>query len=151
MPEGQRDPDLVEKLCRELPGILNRLVRAGADYVTGRISTPDVVLKATAGYFFEKDNVAAYLAERVEVRPDSTTSKGYLYEDYAKWCKAECLPPLSRRELTRVLRKKGYEEGRNNSARCWKNLWVAPDANWAQCEEPEVDIPALMTEAANTA
>ena len=63
----------------------------------------------------------------------------------------ECLHPLSSREFTRVLRKKGHEEGRSNSARGWKNLWVTPHANWAHREDEDVDVAALMSAVANTA
>ena len=49
VPEAKRDPGLVDKLTAELPGILNRLVRAGADYVAGKIATPESVLSGDDG------------------------------------------------------------------------------------------------------
>jgi putative DNA primase/helicase len=147
--EGKRDPHLVDKLAAELPGILNRLVPAGAEYAAGKIRTPEAVLRATTGYFFEKDHVASYLEERVEKAPGCDISKTWVYESYLEWCKTECRQPLSKRELTRVLRKKGLEDKHTNAGAAWRNVRVVPCVSWA--EDPDVDIAALMSTVANTA
>jgi putative DNA primase/helicase len=149
VPERQRDPDLPDKLTRELPGILNRLVRAGADYIVRKIATPEAVLKATTGYFFEKDNVAAYLAERTDKWSGALLPKTELLQDYADWCRMECLQPLGPRELNRVLRKKDYEEGRTNAVRGWKNLRLKHGVCDEQTQDD--DLSWFTGAAANTA
>ena len=142
VPEARRDLCLEDKLTAELPGILNRLVRAGAEYVAGKIPAPEAVLKATTGYFFEKDAVASYLDERVERAAGYDVSKAWLYQDYVEWCKTECRQPLSKRELTRVLRKKGYEDKHTRDGAAWRTVRIAARAVWAT--EPEVDVSAIM-------
>jgi putative DNA primase/helicase len=149
VPAGQRDPDLVDKLTAELPGILNRLVRAGADYAAGKTPTPEAVLKATTGYFFEKDSVAAYLDERTDKWSGAMVAKTELHEDYAEWCKMDCLQPLGSRELTRVMRKKGYEDCRTNAVRGWKNLRLKHEAPDEEAQDD--DLSWFAEAAANTA
>jgi putative DNA primase/helicase len=122
VPERRRDPYLVDKLVGELPGILNRLARAGADFAAGRIATPDSVLVATEGYLSEKDHVAAFLDEHTVAEPEAKVPKSQLYEGYAAWSQAECVPSIGQREFTLLLRRKGYEDTRSSSTRGWRGL-----------------------------
>ena len=155
VPLDRQDPDLVAKLTRELPGIFNRLVAAGAEFIASQSSAPDAVLRATEGYFADKDYVTWFLGDCTEKRPDCTMSKAYLYELYLAWCKTEHLPHISARELTRITKKKGYEETRTASMRGWKDLRERRDDYCTQESEPETSDDELWADltgaAANTA
>jgi len=124
VPEDRRDPSLATKLSQELPGILNRLIEAGAAFAANQLPVPEAVRAATQGYFAEKDHVAAFLDEMTERAPDATVVKTELYEAYVGWCGTECVPSISKRDLTRVLRDKGFEDARTNSARIWRGLRI---------------------------
>lgn len=122
VPEAQRDPNLVAKLICELPGILNLLAKAGVAFAAGEISAPQAIRHATTGYFAEKDHVAAFLKEETRKLPSATVSKADLHAAYVDWCSIECVPSISRREFTTIMRSKGYEDTRTNQTRIWKNL-----------------------------
>ncbi len=72
IPKAERDPDLVEKLLREGPGILNWLVEGLLDYLEGGLQEPDAVLASTKDFRMESDPMGAFLAEETVVTGDST-------------------------------------------------------------------------------
>ena len=153
VPLDRQDPDLVQKLTGELPGILNRLVAAGAEFIASQSAPPDAVLKATQGYFADKDYISWFLGDCMEKRPGGTMSKAHLYGLYLAWCEAECLPHVSKSELTGIMKKKGYEETRSSAMRGWKDLRERRDEGGET--EPEHSDEELWADftgaAANTA
>ena len=122
VPEDRRDPYLLEKLLEESPGILNRLVSAGARLRANQIAVPPSVYAATQSYFADMDYVAAFLEELTEKVDGAMVAKADLYAAFVGRCKTECLKPRAMAELTSIMKRKGFEETRSNSVRGWKNL-----------------------------
>jgi putative DNA primase/helicase len=137
VPPEQQDHDLVRKLTRELPGILNRLVAAGAEFIAAQTSAPEAVRRATQGYFADKDYISWFIGDCTEQQPGCIMSKAQLYELYLAWSKIECLPHVSKRELIRIMKKKGYEETRSSTMRGWKDLQVRQDDCRGSESKPE--------------
>lgn len=122
VPEGRRDPHLLEKLLKESAGIFNRLVHAGAEFAAGRIPVPDTVTASTERYLTQKDHVGAFLDEHTEAAPEVTVPKKLLHNSYKSWCQAECVPSMGYREFNLVMQRKGYEEYRTSTIRGWRGL-----------------------------
>jgi putative DNA primase/helicase len=132
VPEGRRDPQLLDKLLRESAGIFNRLVRAGADFAAGKIPVPDTVTGSTERYLSAKDHVGAFLEEHTEAAPEASVPKKQLHDTFKTWCQSECVPSMGYREFNLVMQRKGFEDHRTSSVRGWKNLRLR-DAGTGDC------------------
>lgn len=107
------DPDLIQKLLTELPGILNwALAGAIAVLRRGRLIDPPQVTEAVAKARTENNSVALFLAECAEHGGADQThriSKGDAYAAYQIWCEGS-YRPLARhnfgREISRLLQCK---------------------------------------------
>lgn len=90
IPEGQQDPDLSNKLCRELSGILNWVLRGLVTLLHNRqFSSSPICQEALADYRRQSNSAMLFMAERCEV--DSTASKQLkeLYLAYGQFCYEE--------------------------------------------------------------
>lgn len=82
-----KDPGLLEKLERELPGILNfaldglRRLR-----IRGRLPESAAVARAIEEYRRDSNPVQQWMEERTETSPEPVTLAKVLYEDYTEWC-----------------------------------------------------------------
>ena len=122
VPKERLDPRLPAKLRGELPGIFNKLARAGADFAAGKTPMPDTVTAATESYFEQKDHIAAFLMECTNAAPEASVPKKQFHDAYKGWCQAECVPSMGYREFNSIMQRKGYAEHRTSSFRGWKNL-----------------------------
>ena len=110
---GREDLLLLEKLKAEAPGILARLVVAGAIVHQDGFETPDAVRIATQEYRTEEDPLAEFLNTRCEFHPNAFTSREYLYGAYLDWAdKAKEKYPRNKRTFYDYIRNlDGIEEG----------------------------------------
>jgi putative DNA primase/helicase len=88
--KSQRDPDLMEKLKAESPGILAWIVAGAVEFFRSGMRPPEEVLIATDGFFEDADPLADYLAERTITGPAEVfkVTRKDLRSDYAKWTSA---------------------------------------------------------------
>ncbi len=61
IPEGERDPDLGDKLWEERDGILNWLIDGLVDFLDGGLRPPEAVTAATREYREESDPIGLFL------------------------------------------------------------------------------------------
>ena len=66
IPEDERDPQLVEKLKAEWPGILQWMIDGCLDWQERGLAPPEAVTKATDAYFAGEDGFADWIADRCE-------------------------------------------------------------------------------------
>ena len=66
IPEAERDPQLVEKLKAEWPGILQWMIDGCLDWQEMGLAPPEAVTNATDAYFAGEDGFANWIAERCE-------------------------------------------------------------------------------------
>ena len=66
IPENERDPQLVERLKAERPGILQWMVEGCLDWKARGLASPEAVTKATDAYFAAEDGIADWIEERCE-------------------------------------------------------------------------------------
>ena len=86
VPKNERDLFLVDKLKKEAPGILARLMEGCLQWQKNGLEPPEKVRLATEEYREEMDVLADYMEERCVVGRGQRVIKKQLYLDYVEWC-----------------------------------------------------------------
>jgi len=123
IPEEERDPDLLEKLQQELPGILAWAVQGCRDWQRHGLGTPEEVAQATENFRIEQDTLGAFIAECCEADADAYVAASAIYHAFSEWCREQGEKPLRKTEFGTRLNEKGYAPDRKHSiGRCWLGL-----------------------------
>lgn len=85
--ERQKDPDLIEKLTVERPGILAWFVRGCLDYQRDGLAPPRQVIAATEEYRSSQDMIQDFLNACCAFDQDSSEQAGKVYERFQSWHK----------------------------------------------------------------
>jgi putative DNA primase/helicase len=85
--ERQKDPDLIEKLTVERPGILAWFVRGCLDYQRDGLAPPRQVIAATEEYRSSQDMIQDFLNACCAFDQDSSERAGKVYERFQSWHK----------------------------------------------------------------
>lgn len=80
------DPDLRNKLRRELPGILQWCLVGLQDYLANGLDIPATVLDASSEYQRENDTLQQFIDECCDTKPTAKVQASKLYAAYQKWC-----------------------------------------------------------------
>lgn len=90
MPEHKKDPELLEKLIHERPGVMRRWVEALSRLrKRGRFDEPESSHQAVESYLKENDSVAQWLdAKTVKGGDDNWTTLEEAYIDYQEYAKS---------------------------------------------------------------
>jgi putative DNA primase/helicase len=132
IPEPERDTTLPQKLGRDLPGILNRLLDGWRDYRdNGGIRVPETVGTATKQWRVDVDVIGHFLDECcwTGAGEHASTPSSHVYARWVRWCKRNGEDPGSHKRLTETLRRRdvpGVQWRRSNGAK-WFGLLLQPD------------------------
>ncbi len=85
IPEDERDPNLIENLRKELPGILAWLLAGCQMWLDRGLQTPKEVSVATEDYRSENDYVGRFIEECCECGPNFCTHASELLARYKEW------------------------------------------------------------------
>jgi putative DNA primase/helicase len=107
IPEEERDKHLLEKLRKELSGILAWAVRGCLAWQKDGLAPPEKVTAATAEYRAEMDWMSAFLSECCILEEGAKTTAKDLYGALTKWCFGDDDGPPSQKEFGRRLRTAG--------------------------------------------
>ena len=142
-----KDPELPEKLRDELPGILSWALDGCLAWQAARaLREPKAVVRATAGYQTETDELAEFLFDKCRIRTASDTddakadqvyrtTRSDLRDAYRRWCEENDQRAWSNRAFVKALKERGFEETRirtdKGPRRGWKGLrlleeWESP-------------------------
>ena len=127
IPESERDPDLCEKLKKELPGVLAWAVEGCALWRQNGLTPPGAITTATKEYRQESDVIASFIGERCKVGPDCEVSKAELYKVYAEWCEKSGERAVSKKEFGTRLSEKGFSDDRTKKGRFWLGIELEDD------------------------
>jgi putative DNA primase/helicase len=86
IPEVQQDKELIDKLRKELPGILAWAVRGCLEWQNQGLNEPPEVRAATASYRSEMDIVESFINERCVLSSRAKANVTDLYEAFTDWC-----------------------------------------------------------------
>ncbi|MFN3763256.1 MAG: phage/plasmid primase, P4 family, partial [Anaerolineae bacterium] len=127
IPEAEQDKHLVEKLKRELPGILAWAVRGCLEWQTSGLGVPEEVRSATEAYRAEMDVIGAFIADRCILSAGARVKAGDLYEAYRKWCEENKEEPLNKIAFGLRLAERGLVSERDMHARYWRGIGLLTD------------------------
>jgi len=127
IPESEQDPDLREKLKKELSGILAWAVAGCQLWQDHGLKAPEPIKAATEEYREESDVTAAFINERCNQGPDFKVTKAELYAAYSEWCKNSGEYAVSKKELGLRLIEKGFSESRTGKSRFWLGIGLDND------------------------
>lgn len=113
IPEESRDPDLMTKLSREYPQILNRLLQACVRWHQSGLNIPPAVTAYGKDYIASEDAVGCFLAEcfnsAVAGRTDVRVTVKIAYSRYVQWATEQGMAHKHTvKGLTKALRSRGF-------------------------------------------
>lgn len=109
IPDNEQDPDMAEKLKRELPGILAWAVRGCMDYQEQGMHEPDSVKTATNAYRNDMDVIGQFMDECTVLNERATVPCAALYAAYAKWAKDGGEEPVNQRVFGGQMSERGID------------------------------------------
>lgn len=102
--ERRADPDLLEKLKKEAPGILAWLVRGCLKWQKDGLKAPESVKVATEDYRRSEDLMADFLEVCCLISPNEEESSSALYEAFKEWWTDNVSKkPLSQKKFGKIL------------------------------------------------
>jgi putative DNA primase/helicase len=108
IPEAERDLQLAEKLRAEWSGILQWAIEGCMSWYRDGLNPPAIVRDATAAYLANEDHVARWLEDCCTLGEREIAKTRALYQSYSRWCEANNEKPLSSKEFSPELDRKGY-------------------------------------------
>jgi len=112
--ERQKDPNILEKIRHEAPGILNWLVQGCLRYLKYGLQEPEPVKAATAEYRRDEDLLAVFIEDACFVGPNAEVRAKDFYDHYKKWAKFNNHKPLSGTAFGRKMASRFSKEHKNN-------------------------------------
>jgi putative DNA primase/helicase len=110
--DNERSADLYlqDKLKKEAPGILARLVRGCIEWQERGLDPPAIVLDATAEYKREEDILEDFIEEYCYRDPEAVSTASDLYDSFNEWfLKNVSKKGLSQKKLSKLLQAAGFE------------------------------------------
>ncbi len=141
VPEGQRDPELKERLVEQHgPAIMAWLAHGAALYARDGLREPEGVRVATQAYEASTDTVARFVDEMVILGGGDAVKVNYakVREAYEEWCKAEGETAVNTKALTTQLMGK-FGIGRHKGSKGVRFLTGMTLAGSATDEPPSTD------------
>lgn len=99
VPEGQKDPQLYEKLMSEASGILNWMIEGCLEWQRDGLNPPEIVRSAVAEYRKESSSFEEWLDEKCCVSEEASASAKDLYDSYHTWATLRHEKPQTRKSL----------------------------------------------------
>lgn len=84
--EDEKDPHLIKKFGREMPGILAWVVRGCLAWQRDGLTAPPIVADATAEYRRDQDVIGAWIDECCVIQDGASEITEKLLENYREWC-----------------------------------------------------------------
>ncbi len=122
IPEEERDKELLEKLEKELEGILAWVVRGCLEWQQTGLNEPEEVWAATAEYKNESDVLAEWMEDRCVVIPSAAAPVEELYQSYRQWCRDSGQKPLPKTWFGRLLGERDFDSAKLSGVRSWLGI-----------------------------
>jgi putative DNA primase/helicase len=120
IPEGERDPEIKERIKEEGAGILNWALD-GLERLRerGHFEVPQVVRDNTRRGQLDSDPPSLFFMERCEVGEEYSVGGGDLYLDYQTWCVHNGYKPKARNKVSEDWRRLGLRDEHTRRGTVW--------------------------------
>jgi putative DNA primase/helicase len=129
IPAAERDPDLVDKLKAESPGILQWLIKGCLQWRRIGLAQPLAVRKATDEYFAAQDGVANWIADKCATLPTASTKSTQLFASWKDWALNAGLQPGDATGFREELERLGFRLIHRENGNYYNGLLFKPDEN----------------------
>ena len=140
IPEGERDPQLCEKLRTEFPGILQWAIEGCLAWQRDGLSAPEIVKNATADYLAGEDAIARWLDERCVVDSKCWSSSTALYTDFKGWCQEAGERERTLKAFTQALEDRKFKRERTRAAKGFSNIGLKADTVPDVPRQPHIPV-----------
>ena len=128
IPKEERDPELVEKLKEEWPGILVWMIGGFVELQKSKgLVTPAAVTDATNAYLEAEDAFEAWITDHCERDPQAWESSTMLFASWKVWAEANCEFVGTQRRFAQAMERKGIIRDRTMNARGFRGLRLIGD------------------------
>ena len=114
--ERERDPDLVEKLKTEYPGILQWAIEGCLMWQRDGLNPPDIVRSATSDYLAAEDAIGRWIEDRCSLGEGYWTAGAALFADWQQWSDRTGERPGTQKRFTQALQARGIQSERRGAA-----------------------------------
>jgi putative DNA primase/helicase len=117
IPEGERDPELANKIIRdELSGVFNWVLEGVRRLLVNKAFSRSVAVQNEVDdYKRQADNVYLFLTEGIYDKSDRWNLLRFIYEDYKAHCRNSGYSALNQRNFSRRLQSMGHLPVKRNS------------------------------------
>ena len=122
IPPEERDPQMAERLLKELPGILNWAMDGCLEWKARGLDPPPAVLAATSAYRSDMDVVGGFLTELCIEDDNASVKSSELFNRYGYWASSVGEEALTQKAFALRLQERGFRQKRTNEARWWIGL-----------------------------
>lgn len=140
IPDDEKNPDLVEELLKESPGILNWLLKGYEMYKQEGLKPPKAIEDETDKYRESMDRIGNFLREEcfinseidLEANTKYWTTKNDLYIKYSQWCDLNNMNPLASNKFGEQIKERFPESEATKRvggkrAKIWKGIGILAD------------------------
>jgi len=117
IPPERQDKQLLERLKRELYGVLTWAIRGCLEWQKSGLQEPALVLGATSSYREDQDVLADFFDECCLLDREASVSAGRLYAAYQEWCKANGHDADNSTVFGRKLSERGYPSQKSHGTK----------------------------------
>lgn len=122
IPEAERDPDLIEKLRRELPGILRWAIEGAVAWHRDGLQPPAIVTQAVQEYRSEMDVLGQFIDERCTVRDHAQVTAKALYAAYKRWADQSGEHAVNLNRFGQAIAERGFAKTRTKTGYVYQGL-----------------------------
>lgn len=127
IPPEERDKNLLNKLRREMPGILNWAVMGCMDWQKNGLGEPEEVIKATNDYRSEMDVLTRFITDCCTTNTQRSIKSSVLYKKYAEWSRDNNEFTLSQTKFSTRMQEKGFSKIRTSRGMVWEGIAIVDD------------------------
>jgi len=134
--DSEKDPNLFDKLCAELPGILRWAVEGCLEWQRDGLGVPEEVAEATETYRAEMDSLAGFIAECCTVQHSAQAGASDLYRVYRAWTEANGDRAMSQRAFGLQLGERGFTGGGRTTGgrKVWRGIGLVNQVNHSELD-----------------
>lgn len=127
IPPDERDDRLGDRLRLEADYVLTWLIRGYQDWRQAGLADPGQVVKATAAYRSDSDDLGRFIEQRCITGPNFTARSGELFAAWVKWAASEGAESGSNKALTEQLHNRGFDTTHSRVGNIWHGIGLTSE------------------------